>query len=837
MEQANTEYFEWPSISPEVQAIHSEALLKWDMESIDAIAEDGNLEQTRDIVSSLASSNPLFASALHLKQSQIWEALVSQMQSMNLPQIMEQAWEKIQSLWALWEYFWINDLVSIHEELTTDGLNLDISQYLSGYKDYIENDLAELQPEIKNKIIASIWIRISKIWDIVQKIKKNNPEDIAGQRWILNVKIQDNLWEINNKILPSAFMLQEYSKAESREVFIENTIASMEFEEYELPASDMIPSRTVTIEERQNIVRGMLGRNISEAQEMFNAPVDTKSWEFDELGFNGMAQIDTLQVNMGWHMKRFEAMGWDISTIREITMLSEADQAIQSDAMVAYLITVLSQLIPYAGAVTSVPADLTSTLTNQDGVMKWLKASGIVPKEFHMEEFPAEWLIWLISLWATAFWVQGLVKAGKLWKVWKVIGRIKPSVLMKSFADMWEKMGIGPDTMKKIKEMLFGKVEDTKNLDLSADDIDRLDKAVSVLNLWRDLKDVEKKAIIKAHRIWERWEDGLYPISDISKKVKTLKQGGFDNTDIRKLLDNNICGSETIKSRILELDLSIDKLEQIPWFVKIFDKDKWFIIKESISHEEVLKLVSWNKLLKELFSIYTAKNWKVIDPDAFREIFIKYKWFNSSEFDEIVQKLSKIHYRLLLLGIEWDINSRIRLIWGAPGSWKSSAGKVVENSRNRQADITFDSPLSDIRFIDYLQNEANKANIHNIDIDMIHRDPIQARESIVKRAIETGRPVWVSYYKETYKKVRNVMNELNSRDVPNINYVDNSRGIWEARIVWIEEINKTPENLDSWELSIIVKNIIEKKQETLIIEGGKNEEIERLLKLQEALLK
>lgn len=522
MEQFNPEHLEWPSISPETQAMQAEALLNSDMESIDAIAEDGNINQTREIVSSLAMSNPLFANALQLKQSQIWEALVSQMQNINIPQIMEQAWDKVASIWALWEYFGVSNLVAIGDELMSDGLGLDISQYLSGYKDYIENDLADLEPEIKEKIIASIWIRISRLWDIVQKIKKEHPDDISGQRWILNTKIQDNLGEINDKILPSAFMLQEYSKAENKDVFIENTIADMEFEEYEITWWEYgIGNGVVTIERQENIVRGMLGRNISEAQEMFNAPVDAKSWEFDEFGFNGMAQIDTLQVNMGWHAKRFEAMNWDISKIREITMLSEADQAIQSDAMVAYLITVLSQLIPYAWAVTSVPADLMSTLTNQDGVMKWLKASGVVPKEFHMEEFPVEWLVGLVSLVLTIGWAQWLAKAGKLWKVWKAIGRIKPSVLMKSFADMWEKMWIWPDTMKKIKEMLFGKVEETKNLDFSADDIARLELA----EWWEIINKVSQEKLLQPELTWNNLNEKTDALISLAESTR----GDYDN--------------------------------------------------------------------------------------------------------------------------------------------------------------------------------------------------------------------------------------------------------------------------------------------------------------------
>ena len=612
MEQFNPEHLEWPSISPETQAMQAEALLNSDMESVDRIAEDGNINQTREIVSSLASSNPLLAQNLLQKQTEIWGALVSQMQNVSVSQGWEQAWEQVKSIPELWEYFGVSNLVSIQEELSTDGLNLDVSQYLNGYVDYIENDLAELQPDIKEKIIASIWIRISKIWDIVQKIKKEHPEDIAGQRWILNTKIQDNLGEINKKILPSAFMLQEYGKAESREAFIEDTIANMEFEEYENWPSQFAPS-TVTVEFQQDIVRGMLVRNITQSEEMFQAPVDAKSWEFDEFGFNGIAQIDTLQVNMWWHAKRFEAMGWDISKISEITMLSEADQAIQSDAMVAYLITVLSQLIPYAWAVTSVPADLMSTLTNQDGVMKWLKASGVVPKEFHMEEFPVEWLVGLASLVLTVGWAQWLAKAGKLWKVWKAIGRIKPSVLMKSFADMWEKMWIRPDTMKKIKEMLFGKVEETKNLDFSADDIARLELAEWWDILWRKLTDSEKTAIIQAHRIWERWEDGRYYLWDIKGKIKALKDAWFSNSERRLLLDNNICWEwENIKN--------ISKLDGILENVEIESIYKKFPFLEGEWYEKVRELLwpnfTTDRLIGEwmnaIFISYIWKNWEDI---------------------------------------------------------------------------------------------------------------------------------------------------------------------------------------------------------------------------------
>jgi len=89
--------------------------------------------------------------------------------------------EEPDSLESLSEYFGVSNLKEINNELTKDGLDLDIIQYLKWYKDYIENDLSDLNKEIKNKIILSLNIRISNLWKEIDTVKTAAREEIKKQ--------------------------------------------------------------------------------------------------------------------------------------------------------------------------------------------------------------------------------------------------------------------------------------------------------------------------------------------------------------------------------------------------------------------------------------------------------------------------------------------------------------------------------------------------------------------------------------------------------------------------------------------------------------------------------
>lgn len=358
-------------------------------------------------------------------------------------------------------YFDIPNLQEINTQLTTDWLDLNIVQYLDGYKSYIEQDLSSLDPQIKQKIILSIKVRISQLpkeieeaklkarkW--IKEINENQQDpakhldenDLSRVRWIINSEIQESLKELTNKILPSAFMLQEYTKSENRAQFIEDIVSKLEFEAYINKGYEGMPSMPVSVEMQQNISRGQLIRTINDIEEMFDAPVDAKNWQFDEWGLNSKAQIETLHIDRWGHVQRFEAMWWDINKLSQITLLNEQDKKVEKDAMLFFMWAIawhmaiewgpaaLASVVPgiWTAAWTIVGnflwagIDLADLFSDKEALMEMLKTAWIVPEEFEMKKTFVDnilaW-VWLVP------WMTLAVKSAKLaslmskfWVVW-----------------------------------------------------------------------------------------------------------------------------------------------------------------------------------------------------------------------------------------------------------------------------------------------------------------------------------------------------------------------------------------------------------------------------------
>ncbi len=283
-------------------------------------------------------------------------------------------------------------------------------------------------------------------------------------------------------------------------------------------------------------------------------------------------------------------------------------------------------------------------------------------------------------------------------------------------------------------------------------------------------------------------------------------------------------------------NISKADIENIPWFSRIFDSSRWDIIRDSITREELASFVNSNKPLKDMMEFYKKKHWKIIDPDSFRTLFTDYKWFNSSQFDSIVWKLSKIYFKLELSTID-----SLRLLWWAPWSWKSISLEHFKNSKTNW--LTFDSTLNNIKFVDYLIKEAKEAWVSRIEIDFVYRSPELAWESVVDRAIKNWRPVNLSYFKSTYENIFKVINELNKRGNINLRVIDNSWIINDIKVLNINEINGLVfKRISNSELVDITNRIIDKKIESIIIDSKidlkqKSKKIDFLKKLKKELLK
>lgn len=557
--------------------------------------------------------------------------------------------KSIEPLSSLSEKFDIPNLQEIHAELTSDGLSLSIQECLNWCNDYLENDLRDLSSSTKEKIILSIGIRIRGLMKDIKKAKSDaknlivmqnkkekdptkhkDPNNLARARWIINGKIQNVLKEIITKILPSAFMIQEYDKAEDKDVFIEQFVSATKYKEYTIMAETSSTSylwlntqerKTVTIESQKETARHQIKWQLATIEAMFNAPVNEENWEFDQKWLpNKLAQIHALHTNIWIHAKRFATIWGDISKLSKINLLNEADKKIERKSMlllmwgIAWHIAIegwpalLASVVP--GAWTAAWAivwsflwagiDIADTFSSKDAILELLKKAGVIEEEFDIEKslldniMAGAWLLPWITVAAKSAKLSFLM--AKFWVSWSEVIKSMDAVLPLL---KWSKNTKTKSIVKWATEDVPKHIQDANAL---LDTPARIAKAKALLWI-NKFSDKIEKTILEAHNMTIK--DILKPgerLTSLNKaeliqrlnirKALILRKAGLDGDQVRILMKNKICWLPDIKidevelwalSRMVEWDSYMLKaLQRYPEFGKLiasFWEEGWDIWK------------------------------------------------------------------------------------------------------------------------------------------------------------------------------------------------------------------------------------------------------------------
>jgi hypothetical protein len=126
-----------------------------------------------------------------------------------------------------------------------------------------------------------------------------------------------------------------------------------------------------------------------------------------------------------------------IDAVKNISLLNEKDQKIESEAMKAFMAAVALQMIPYLGTVASIPVDLRDAFTGEEATMAFLQDAGLVPKEYKMEKTWIDNILGGVSLVFSAFGAQAFIKSGKFGKA---LSKIK-GFTMRDFIPVLQKVG------------------------------------------------------------------------------------------------------------------------------------------------------------------------------------------------------------------------------------------------------------------------------------------------------------------------------------------------------------------------------------------------------------
>jgi len=377
--------------------------IEWDYNNtLDSLSSaEFSTTDIQDTISMLSENNPIIASRLSSFQLHNTSALENMLASHN---------EKIQECSIedseLSNYFWIESLSYFELKEQLDELWLDITVLMTGYQEHIENKLWDLPQEVKQKVILSIWMRISSLSTIVADIyHKTNSEDFKNNRWIINSKLQEELWFVNNELLPS---LEAYSKIQSgtqvpdkynQTIFWEVDLDNVT--RYSRPNYSANPDY-INMDFKLKEIEQLMWAKIDEDGDF----VEAKFGLYTQSIFDMNNSADNNLMNDLW-VQQIDA-----------SLLSPEDMKIEEQAMLYFMAAIAVQV--WVETVWAIPGmvvgwwvDLYDTFSSEETLLGIVQAAGLVNTDFKMEKTWVDnvlaWL-WLIP------WATQIIKGSKLAK-------------------------------------------------------------------------------------------------------------------------------------------------------------------------------------------------------------------------------------------------------------------------------------------------------------------------------------------------------------------------------------------------------------------------------------
>lgn len=422
----------------------------------------------------------------------------------------------------------VKEINQLNSELEKYWLEWWVDKLLEWYSQYIKVNLWNLNDSIIQKIRASIWIKTLSILDDMDAIE-NRIENLwetdkkENFRWVVNWKIQDNFWEINNKILPSALLFNKYlwNKDNIKEK-IKTAVSKQAIEEKQEYYNIKRHRNKIWLERIKTNDKKLADlkwerkaeKVIKEIQEMFDAELDT-DWQFDEFGAEYFNQMGTLQIDR-WEDKHiFDNIWWNSEDLWKINILSEVNQEIEKKAMLFFIGGIAAHIAIEVGPAivwSAIPwpwtaiwalvwawlwagLDIKDVFSDREEIMVLLQKAWLVPEEFRMDK------TWIDNILAWVWLVPGATVAIKWWVLANLMTKFNVSdkklldsvkkvlPILKGWWEKWEKVSV--DIVWKNSKL---------------NDADKLTESEKII--W-ELTKAQQEYIIKAHNVWwlsNTWE-------------------------------------------------------------------------------------------------------------------------------------------------------------------------------------------------------------------------------------------------------------------------------------------------------------------------------------------
>lgn len=474
-----------------------------------------------------------------------------------------EAWDHEVNKKELLTFFWVND--SQIEQITGsfESLWLDIFPALKKYYDFINLELKGLDRSILDKIKRSIIIKLSLINKKVSELRKEeleeywNLDNFKNNRWIVNTYIVNLLNETNTRVLPSAYALLK------------------------------------NIWDRDKLEK---------TREMFNSSL-TDEWDFDKT-WDNFELYDSIAnswevFDMSDDIEFFNSQWLNTTWLEWINFLNEKDIEIESDAIIAYLIASVIQVVPYAWAVVSLPAMTIDTFSDKDWTLELLQTLSIVEDDFRMEKRWWDNVLWWVWLIATIFWVQWAVRWVKISEKFPVLAKVK-----------FDKI---EDILQNISSKLWMSKEHTNFIST---------KLKQLFRVWDDVWENVDNILKWQTKFITKYFDSLKPWD--KKEISGLKIEKLQSWRFKIDWEDAELSLKQLTTRLN--NLPIDKREEFILGVKrtnVLNNYNWKVAK--IDWHEV-SVENWS------FKIRDYNTWDILSWDN-KEVFI------NTHIDEIAKKL------------------------------------------------------------------------------------------------------------------------------------------------------------------------------------------------------
>lgn len=497
----------------------------------------------------------------------------------------------------LWTFFNI-DLSNLNNKIKENWLDLDLVQFLSKYELYIETNLSKF--EYKDKIIESISKKIQKLEEIIDKRiawvdeqigewdydEENRQKEIQNQRWIINSHLQELFSDINNKALPSAYLIVNKK-------------------------SDIWDS--------------------SERTNMFSAKL-TEDWDFDKSIWTWEA-YDALTDN--WNTldasdendRKILDKAW-VKIIDSPSILSPEDIEREKKVESYYIGYVLISMLPYLWAWLALPSDIADLVSDEEWVSKVLRTMWVIDENYRMEKSYWDNILGWVWIVLSVFWLQALARAKKWAKAFSLAKWFTTSEIKKSISELWKLMNLPKEQIDKALSFLK-KSNNVDNKKLTFDT--ELEAETKVHDL--SLSNPDKKYIVELkdwkYNVLEKSSRSIHDRVNLRQDLWNLKDRSVEELAARRdLINKEISKWWLLEPEVRKLNKEINSIEWELRLRKVADKSaeesaeifegisidhfnkfkKIWEVPDEILDSIVLKIKKWDKLSAKETDIRNAKN-------------------------------------------------------------------------------------------------------------------------------------------------------------------------------------------------------------------------------------